>query len=150
MCEGFECTHQQYGICNYDDKECEGEKCPFYKECQHCIYSCCGCGEEENKMEIDNLICELIEEPVAQGHNNIIFTSRSMELIHKIAERCNDIPIVQDTEAQAKEYAKDLSAEQVYLDMLVKIVNAPTAIHMKMSVKMLMPIISRKLKEREL
>lgn len=101
-------------------------------------------------MEIDNLICELLEEPVAQGHNNIVFTNRSVELIHEIAERCNDISIVQDTKEQAEEYAKDLSAEQVYLDMLVKIVKAPTAIHMKMSAKMLIPIISQKLKERGL
>lgn len=45
---------------------------------------------------------------------------------------------------------EDLSAEQIYEDMLLKIVEAPTAIHMRMSAKMLIPIISRKLKERGL
>lgn len=55
---------------------------------------------------------------------------------------------MQKTKEQAEDYAKELSAEQVYLDMLVKIVDAPTEIHMKMSAKMLIPIISRKLKER--
>lgn len=63
---------------------------------------------------------------------------------------CNDIPIVQKTKEQVEDYAKELSAEQVYLDMLVKIVEAPTAIHMKMSAKMLIPIISQKLKDRGL
>ncbi len=101
-------------------------------------------------MNIDDMICELLEEPVAQEDNNIVFTSRSVELIHEIAEMCNDIPIVQRTKEQAEDYAKELSAEQVYLDMLVKIVDAPTAIHMKLSAKMLIPIISRKLKERGL
>lgn len=101
-------------------------------------------------MNVDDLIYELLEEPVAQEDNNIVFTSRSVELIHEIAEMCNAIPIVQKTKDQVKDYGKELSAEQVYLDMLVKIVDAPTAIHMKMSAKMLIPIISRKLKERGL
>lgn len=99
-------------------------------------------------MEIDDLICELLDEPVGQEDNNVVFTSRSVELIHEIAEKCNTIPIVEKTKEQAEDYAKELSAEQVYLDMLVKIVEAPTVIHMKMSAKMLIPIISRKLKER--
>ena len=101
-------------------------------------------------MNIDDLIYELLEEPVAQEDNNIVFTSRSVELIHEITEMCDYIPIVQRTKDQAEDYAKGLSAEQVYLDMLVKIVDAPTAIQMKMSAKMLIPIISQKLKERGL
>ena len=101
-------------------------------------------------MEINDLICELLEEPVTQEDNGIEFTSRSVELIHEIAEMCNEIPIVQKTKKQAEGYAEGLSAEQVYMDMLVKIVEAPTAIHMKMSAKMLIPIIRRKLKERGL
>ncbi len=99
-------------------------------------------------MNIDDMICELLEESVAQEDNKIVFTSRSMELIREIAEMCNDIPIVQKTKEQAEDYAEGLSAEQVYMDMLVKIVEAPTEIHMKMSAKMLIPIIGRKLKER--
>jgi len=99
-------------------------------------------------MEIDDLICKLLEEPVTQEDNGIEFTSRSVELIHEIAKMCNEIPIVQKTQEQAEEYAEGLSAEQVYWDMLVKIVDAPTAIHMRLSAKMLIPIISRKLKER--
>lgn len=99
-------------------------------------------------MNINDLICELLEETVTQEDNGIEFTSRSVELIHEIADMCNEIPIVQKTKEQAEDYAEGLSAEQVYMDMLVKIVEAPTAIHMKMSAKMLIPIISRKLKER--
>lgn len=57
---------------------------------------------------------------------------------------------MEKTKEQAEEYAKDLSAEQVYVDMLVKIVEAPTTLHMRCSARMLIPIIDRKLKEREL
>lgn len=96
---------------------------------------------------IDEMIEKLLSEPVA-NENEIKFTDRAIELIHKIAETCNDMQIVQETQKQAEEYAEGLTAEQVYYDMLHKIVNAPTMLHMRFSVRLLIPIIDRKLKER--
>ena len=98
---------------------------------------------------IDELMEKLLEEPVVDN-NEIVFTSRAAELIHEISEKCKGIQIVEQTREQAEEYAKDLSAEEVYYDMLRKIVDAPTTLHMKCSVRMLVPIIDRKLKERGL
>ncbi|MCI9592389.1 MAG: hypothetical protein HFG42_17985 [Lachnospiraceae bacterium] len=43
------------------------------------------------------------------------------------------------------EYTRGLSPEQVYTDMLYKIVEAPTRIHMRVSARMLLPIIVQKL-----
>lgn len=74
---------------------------------------------------MDDLICELLNEPIVQNDNSIVFTSRAVELIHMISEKCKDVPIVQKTQEQAEEYAKDLTAEQVYVDMIYKIANAP-------------------------
>lgn len=98
---------------------------------------------------IDELMEKLLEEPVVDN-NEIVFTSRAVELIQEISEKCKGIQIVEQTREQAEEYAKDLSAEEVYYDMLRKIVDAPTTLHMKCSVRMLVPIIDRKLKERGL
>jgi hypothetical protein len=98
-------------------------------------------------MKIDDLICELLEQNVVQHDNSIVFTGRTVELIHEIADKCNEIPIVQYTQRAAENYAEGLTAEQVYMDMLNKIVSAPTRIHMRMSARMLIPIIDRKLKE---
>lgn len=103
----------------------------------------------KGKTMIDELMEELLEEPVV-NNDEIVFTSRAVELIHEISEKCKGIQIVEQTREQAEEYAKDLSAEEVYYDMLRKIVDAPTALHMKCSVRMLVPIIDRKLKERGL
>lgn len=89
---------------------------------------------------LDKMIEDLLEEPVVDN-NEIVFTSRAVELIHQISEKCKDIPIVKRTQEQAEDYAKDLTAEQVYHDMLCKIVDAPTALHMKCSARMLIPII---------
>lgn len=98
---------------------------------------------------IDVLMEKLLEEPTETDDGRIAFTDRAVELIHQIADECKDIPIVKETKEQAEEYGKDLSAEEVYYDMLHKIVEAPTALHMRACVRILMPIISRKLKERE-
>lgn len=98
---------------------------------------------------IDDLICNLLEEDIIGANNEIVFTERSIELIHKIAEKSNNTQIVRKTQEQAEEYAKNLTAEQIYLDMLRKIVEAPTNIHMEMSARMLIPLIDKKLQERD-
>lgn len=98
---------------------------------------------------------ELLKEPILQDDGSIVFTSRSVELIHEIAEMCNAIPITKNAQKHMKEYTKNLptdsSAEQVYLDMLALIANSvPSIFHAKMLIKMFMPIISRKPKEQNI
>lgn len=97
--------------------------------------------------EINDMICELLEQDITDG-DKIKFTSTAAEMIHKIAEKCNQIKIVSETKEQAEAYAESLSAEDVYLDMCLKIVKAPTKINMIMSDRMLIPIIDTKLRER--
>lgn len=100
-------------------------------------------------MKIDDMICELLDEPSVQDDDSVVFTDRALELIHEIAEQCKDIPVVKENQKQMEEYAAGLSVEEIYVDMLIKIAAAPTAIHMRMSARMLIPIISDKLKDRK-
>lgn len=97
-------------------------------------------------MEIDKMVEELLGMDIVKSDNTVTFSNEAKQLIHEIAEKCSSIPIVDETRGQAKEYAKGLSAEQVYTDMLYKIVEAPTTIHMRMSARMLIPIIDQKLR----
>lgn len=99
---------------------------------------------------LDDMIADLLDMDIIKADNTVVFSDEAKLLIHEIAEKCSTIPIVDETREQAEEYARGLSAEQVYTDMLYKIVEAPTRIHMRVSAKMLIPIISRKLKERGL
>lgn len=94
----------------------------------------------------DDMIADLMEMVDIKTDNLVVFSDEAKQLIHNIAEKCSSIPIVQKTREQAEEYARDLSAEQVYTDMLYKIVKAPTRTHMLMAARLLIPIISRKLK----
>lgn len=97
-------------------------------------------------MEIDGMIEKLLEMEIIGEDNSVVFSAEAKQLIHEIAVKCSTIPIVDETREQAEEYARGLSAEQVYIDMLYKIVAAPTRIHMRMSARMLIPIIDQKLR----
>ena len=100
-------------------------------------------------MEIDKMVEELLEMDIVKSDNTVTFSNEAKQLIHEIAEKCSIIPIVDETREQAEEYARGLSAEQVYTDMLYKIVEAPTRIHMRVSARMLIPIIDQKLRDAE-
>lgn len=100
-------------------------------------------------MEIDKMVEELLGMDIVKSDNTVTFSNEAKQLIHEIAEKCSIIPIVDETREQAEEYARGLSAEQVYTDMLYKIVEAPTRIHMRVSARMLIPIIDQKLQSAE-
>lgn len=100
-------------------------------------------------MEIDKMVEELLGMDIVKSDNTVTLSNEAKQLIHKIAEKCSIIPIVDETREQAEEYARGLSAEQVYTDMLYKIVEAPTRIHMRVSARMLIPIIDQKLQSAE-
>lgn len=95
--------------------------------------------------KLDDMIADLLYMDIVKADNTVIFSDEAKLLIHAIAEKCSTIPIVDETREQAEEYARGLSAEQVYTDMLYKIVEAPTRIHMRVSARMLIPIIDQKL-----
>lgn len=96
--------------------------------------------------KIDDKIATLLGLPLPEQDGKMQFTEAHKELIHEISELCGNIPLVQSTKEQAEDYAKGLTAEQVYIDMLHKIIEAPTRIHMRAAARMLIPVIDRKLK----
>lgn len=49
-------------------------------------------------MGIDNLVCNLLDEPSVQDDGSVVFTEKALGLIHEIAERCKDIPAVKENQ----------------------------------------------------
>ena len=98
-------------------------------------------------MDIDKMIEKLLDMDIVGDNNSVIFSDEAKQLLHEITEKCNTIPIVNEAKEQVEQYGKGLTAEQVYVDMLHKIVEAPTIIHMRMSARMLIPVINKKLME---
>ena len=97
-------------------------------------------------MDIDEVVSRLLDMEPAGEDGKITFSKEAEGLIHRIAEKCSTIPIVKETQEQAEAYAQELSPEQIYIDMLEKIVQAPTRIHMKVVARMLIPIIDQKIR----
>lgn len=97
-------------------------------------------------MDIDEMIGQLLDMELTGEDGRITFSKEAEMLIHQIAEKCSTIPIVKETQEQAEAYAQGLSAEQIYIDMLEKIVQAPARIHMRVAARMLIPIIDRKIR----
>lgn len=100
-------------------------------------------------MTIDKMVEELLSEQIEEK-NGIKFTKKSIELIHDITKECEKISIVKRTQEQAEEFAKNLTAEDVYVHMLIRIIDAPTQIHRRCVPRLLIPVIDKKLKERGL
>lgn len=99
---------------------------------------------------IDEMVEELLSIELIERNGKAALPDAAKEMIHSIAERCKDVPEEWKLNNKAEEYSEGLSPEDVYFDMLHKIVDAPTQIHMRMVPRMLIPIISRKLREEEL
>lgn len=97
---------------------------------------------------IDAMVEHLLELNIVNKDGSITFTEESERLIHEIAGRCEEFYIVRESKELAEGYAKDLSAEMVYIDMLKKIIGAPTPLHIMAVVRLLIPVISQKLRER--
>lgn len=116
--------------------------------------------EGDGKMKIEDnrndtrkfseLVVELLNEPVEEENGRIKFTERSIELIHQIADICKVFSLTEKRKERIETYAREKSAEDVYYDMLCKIVAAPTNMHMVSTVKLLIPVIDEKLKEKNL
>lgn len=68
--------------------------------------------------DVDEMIERLLDMDIVKADNTVVFSNEARQLIHEIAEKCSTIPIVDETREQAEEYARGLSAEQVYTDML--------------------------------
>ncbi len=71
-------------------------------------------------------------------------------LIHEIAEMIKELPELKIEGERKQEYIEaDDSPELIYLDMCLKIANAPFRFLMIATVKCLIPIIDEKLQRRE-
>lgn len=99
--------------------------------------------------DIDEMIEKLLDMDIVNEDNTVIFTDGAKQLIHEIAEECTKMHFWKKNRNRVAGYGRDLSAEDVYVDMLRKIVKAPTKIHMIMSARLLIPVIDQKIQDRE-
>lgn len=97
------------------------------------------------EKDVDEMITDLLDMQIIKEDNSIVFTNEAKLLIHQIAEKCKKIRIIEEQKDRMEEYGKGLSVEDVYVDMLHKIVNAPTRLHMRICARVLISVIDQKM-----
>lgn len=111
----------------------------------------------KNKDEFNDKLCELMEEvencnPTEFSLDGLIFSDKAKEYIYELADYSRGLKSYKRTmEGKLgivrKEYEEvGASASRMYIDMLHKIVNAPTVIHMELVPVMLIPLIDERLR----
>lgn len=94
---------------------------------------------------MDDLINELLDMDLVDENDRVMFTDKSKELIQIIAVQCRHTEMYKKATDKGVEYAKEMTAEELYIDMLVKIVNAQTNFHMLSVPRVLIPLLDDKL-----
>ncbi|MBQ5825257.1 MAG: hypothetical protein IIW48_10690 [Clostridia bacterium] len=104
--------------------------------------------------ELQEKVCELMELTGKNIDENEDAPSKHVldgaaPLIHEITEMIKELPELKIEGAHKQEYIEtDNPPELIYLDMLLKIADAPFRFLMIATVKLLIPIIDEKLQRR--
>lgn len=99
-------------------------------------------------MNVTEQIADLIEQ-IEIKDGNPVLTDEVRAMVHEIAGICEKSPAYQKNLGRAWKYSEGLTAEEVYLDMIYKVGKAPTHIHAEASAILLMPVLDRKLREKQ-
>ena len=110
----------------------------------------------KNKDEFNDKVCELLEEVEncnpEFSMDGMIFSDKAKDYIYELADYARSLELYRrmmegKTGIVRKEYEEvGASASRMYIDMLHKIVNAPTVIHMELVPVMLIPLIDERLR----
>ena len=98
---------------------------------------------EMNKL--NELMVELLDGNVKREATE--FTVRGYEIINEISDYAEQTEIFIENKERGKMFDDD-TAQQVFVYILDRIVNAPTTLHRNCSVILLMPIVRQKLREK--
>lgn len=93
----------------------------------------------------NGLMVEFIDNAVLDKDGNLTgFTDRGKAIIREIADYARSNPLYEKTKEEREQYCSHgPTADNVYVDMLLKVLNAPFTIYRDMTVLMLMPVLDQ-------
>ena len=100
-------------------------------------------------MSDKDLIIELLEISEESEDGTIDFNNRAKEIIMELAEKYRKTPIYKQVKKKMPEWVDTATAAEIYIQMCDRIIEAPTIIHMINSIKILIPILWKKIQEEE-
>lgn len=107
----------------------------------------------EKEKSIDELVIELLDMSETEPNKEFEFTQDITDKIHLVADKCRCTNVYSRANGIAcdkyvgKSNFDDMTAKDVYTFMLIKIINAPTRLHTWTVPRLLLPVISDKLKK---
>ena len=102
--------------------------------------------KEVAKMTIEDNIEKLFELPLTEYNGKIKLTKEHIDILHQISKTYSNTDFIKRAKKKIKIYSSKMTVEEVYMDMLTKIINAPSSLHMKAVVKLFATVIDDKIK----
>lgn len=101
-------------------------------------------------IKIDELIINFLEiDLVDKKNNKIIFTDNSKKIIHEIAIQAKNLDIIKSRQNKINKFINENTAEEIYINLLLKIKNAHTIMQMKISAYINIYALDKRLKQEE-
>lgn len=104
-------------------------------------------------MDLNEMIVSIVEgvEKHLDGNyvDGVTFPEDIKELIHKAADECRKTGLYKGISKDAPEEFKTGKASDLYMQMLVKMANAPTFLHAAGTPRLMLPLISDAIKREE-
>jgi len=104
-------------------------------------------------MDLNKMIVSIIEgvEKHLDGDyvDEVTFPDEIKELIHEAADKCRQTELYINTKNDVPEEFKTGKASDLYMEMLVKMIKAPTFLHAAGTPRLMLPLISDAIKREE-
>ncbi len=100
-------------------------------------------------MSDKDMVIELLGIAEVAEDGTVDFTDRAKEIIMDLAEKYGKTPIYEQAKKETPEWVNTATAAEIYIQMCDRIVQVPTVSHVIFSVKILIPILWKKIQEEE-
>lgn len=103
---------------------------------------------ELKEMDIDEMVEAILELKIMEG-NEVNFTEEAKKMIHIAAEKARKTKVYEHNFERWPEEWKKAQPEDLFVEMLMKIVNAPTKIHMMAVPRLMLPAIDDAIRRQQ-
>lgn len=103
---------------------------------------------ELKELDMDEIVDKILDLNIVED-DKVNFTEEAKILIHMAAEKARKTKIYERSFENQPEEWKKAKPEELYMEMLMKIINAPTKIHMIAVPRLILPAIDDAIRRQQ-
>lgn len=103
---------------------------------------------ELKELDMDEIVDKILDLNIVEG-NKVNFTEEAKSLIHTAAEKARKTKIYEHNFENRPEKWKEAKPEDLFMEMLLKIINAPAKIHMIAVPRLMLPAIDDAIRRQQ-